>query len=187
MDSIIKKLIQLKLEDKLNKTKKYISSKQQTKLWRKKQKWYINGKYNECEKQQILIIEKMICCKIQKTDIRINLDSLEMKSHSNPLNYIDGFEWTEDFDGLVKKDGIKYYFNFKMICDNGGSQTRTLREVYHFIKAQHKLTEKIKNIVFINILEGDCSYKHRHKFNKFKKNNLFIGDILEFSKTPILK
>ena len=28
------------------------------------------------------------------------------------------------------------YINFKMICDRGGSQTRSLREVYHFITTQ---------------------------------------------------
>jgi 7,8-dihydro-6-hydroxymethylpterin-pyrophosphokinase len=36
------------------------SSLYQTKNWRKNQKWYINGKKNECEKYQIEVTEKII-------------------------------------------------------------------------------------------------------------------------------
>ena len=35
------------------------ASNYQTKSWRKSQKWYKNGKYNECEKYQIKLIEKI--------------------------------------------------------------------------------------------------------------------------------
>lgn len=48
----------------------------------------------------------------------------------------NGYEWTENFDGLIMKNFSKYYFNLKFVCDVGGAQTRTLREVYHFIKHQ---------------------------------------------------
>lgn len=30
----------------------------QTKNWRKNRKWYINGKFNECENYQVELIEK---------------------------------------------------------------------------------------------------------------------------------
>lgn len=36
------------------------SSSFQTKEWRKSQIWYQNGKHNECEIYQIILIEKII-------------------------------------------------------------------------------------------------------------------------------
>ena len=48
-------------------------------------------------------------------------------------------EWSENFDGKIINRSNIFYFNLKFVCDCGGSQTRTLREVYHFIKYQIKL------------------------------------------------
>jgi len=65
----------------------------------------------------------------------------------------------------------------KFICDNGGAQIRTLREVYHFIKYQLKYLIKFNtnNIYFINILDGDICYNNMNKFNFLikKKENIF--------------
>ncbi len=36
----------------------------------------------------------------------------------------------KNFDGKIIKNNNIYYFNLKFICDTGGSQTRTLREIY---------------------------------------------------------
>ena len=81
------------------------------------------------------------------------------------------------------------YFNLKFICDNGGAQTRTLREVYHFIKSQMEFLIKKKQIFhFINILDGDTSFKNMDKFHYLKSNKkykdiikyIFIGDLHQF-------
>lgn len=109
----------------------------QTKMWRLNQLWYKNGKINECEKYQISLIEKILKLKIVKTYERINIETNEILNISNKsLNNSNGYEFTENFDGKIIKDCNIYYFNLKFVCDNGGAQTRTLREVYHFIKYQ---------------------------------------------------
>ena len=120
--------------------------------------------------------------------------------NKNPNKHDDGYEWSENFDGKIFIELDIYYFNLKFVCDNGGSQTRTLREVYHFIKNQiiylQNNINNINNIYFINILDGDTSYNNINKFyfliNKYKKlcphnnknicicNNIFIGDMRKF-------
>ena len=150
-------------------TRKYIlipSSFYQTKDWRKNRNWYKNGKSNECEKYQINLIEKIIAIKLMKTDDRINMETNKIISKKNPMINNDGYEWSENFDGLLINNKNKYYFNLKFVCDSGGSQTRTLREVYHFIKYQMEYLIKfnMNNIYFINILDGDTSYNNMDKF-----------------------
>ena len=144
----------------------------QTKNWRKNRTWYKTGKSNECEKYQISLIEKICNLKLLKTFDRINMSTIEIISNKNPMINNDGYEWSENLDGLVIKNNIKYYFNLKFVCDSGGSQTRTLREVYHFIKYQMEYLIKfnMNNIYFINILDGDTSYNNMNKFNFLKKN-----------------
>jgi hypothetical protein len=176
--------------------KKYLlipSSYYQTKDWRKNRKWYKTGKSNECEKYQINLIECIIMRKLLKTYDRINMENNKIISKKNPIVYDDGYEWSENFDGLVVKNSNKYYFNLKFVCDTGGAQTRTLREVYHFIKYQIKylIKNNPNNIYFINILDGDTSYRNMDKFmyliKKYKhiKKYIFIGDLYKFQKTPI--
>jgi hypothetical protein len=107
----------------------------------------------------------------------------------------NGYEWSENFDGKLIKNNNIYYFNLKFVCDSGGAQTRSLREVYHFIKYQ--ITYLIKfnkiNIYFINILDGDTSYINMNKFkyliNKDEYKNIakyiFIGSLYDFQKNII--
>jgi hypothetical protein len=74
--------------------------------------------------------------------------------------------------------------------------TRTLREVYHFIKYQIQYIIKFNtiNIYFINILDGDTSYNNMNKFNfllnkeKYKNVNkyIFIGSLYDFQKSKII-
>lgn len=119
--------------------KKYIlipSSKYQTKQWRKNRKWYINGKYNECEKYQYKYIELITKYKLIKTNERFNIEKNIIMDNKNPNKHDDGYEWSKNFDGKIYIKSDIYYFNLKFVCDNGGAQTRTLREVYHFIKSQ---------------------------------------------------
>lgn len=166
------------------------SSYYQTKNWRKHQEWYMNGKANECEKYQIYYIQKIIMESITKTNDRINMETIEIINKRTPNVYNDGFEWSENFDGKIIKNNNTYYFNLKFVCDSGGAQTRTLREVYHFIKYQMKylLKYKSENIYFINILDGNTSYnnmdKYKYLYDKPKYKNIikymFIGDLYSF-------
>ncbi len=159
------------------------SSNFQTKEWRQSQTWYINGKHNECEKYQKDLFQLIIKNNINYSDERIHLELNKIVSIKNPLKLNDGFEYTENFDGKFIDNNNIYHVNFKFICGDGGAQTRSLREVYHFIKAQANL----KNNNFINILDGDSSFKHRQKFKSMKRNNIFIGDLNEFQIWWLLK
>jgi hypothetical protein len=161
------------------------SSYYQTKIWRLNRYWYKNGKFNECEKYQLNMLEKILKIKILKTQYRLNIETLELSNIIKPLNLDNGYEYTENFDGVYNN----IYFNLKMVCDNGGHQTRTLREVYHFIKSQFEFLLKTKQkIFFINILEGDTCYNNMNKFNYLKNNikykeiikQVFIGDLKLF-------
>lgn len=182
------KLDDLKIDDL--KIDEIISSEYQTKNWRKKQIWYKNGKSNECEKYQINNIEKIKKIKINKTNDRINIEKLIIDNYKNPIKNNDGYEYTENFDGKIIINNNIYYFNLKFVCDKGGAQTRTLREVYHFIKYQldYLVKHKKNNIYFINILDGDTSFNSMNKFlyllNKDKylhiKKNVFINDLYHF-------
>jgi hypothetical protein len=164
----------------------------QTKNWRMNKKWYKNGKSNECEKYQIELIEKIIMNKLTKTYDRLNMETNEIMSNKNPMTNDDGYEWSENFDGKLIINNNTYYFNLKFVCDKGGSQTRTLREVYHFIKCMLEYLIKFKcdDIYFINILDGDECYNNMNKFNflisKEKYKNItkyiFIGSLYDFQK-----
>jgi len=171
------------------------SSYYQTKQWRKNREWYKNGKSNECEKYQINLIENIIRIKLNKTFDRINTETNEICSIRSPMINIDGYEWSENFDGKIVMNDNIYYFNLKFVCDNGGAQTRTLREVYYFIKYQCEYLVKFNktNIYFINILDGDTSYNNINKFKfllnkekyKYIVQYIFIGDLYDFQKDKI--
>jgi len=167
----------------------------QTKEWRKTRAWYKNGKANECEKYQIDLIEKITGTILKKTHDRINMEYYEITNNSRPMKNSDGYEYTENFDGVLIKNSNKYYFNLKFVCDAGGAQTRSLREVYHFIKYQMEYLIKYfmklnNNTYFINILDGDECYHNMEKFlyllNKEKYRHIqkyvFIGSLYDFQK-----
>ena len=170
-----------------------VPSSIQTKDWRKNQEWYHGGKSNECEIYQRNLIEKITRRTCKKTNERIHLLTKNIEMKTNPLKQVDGFEYTEDFDGRIELNDKIIYFNMKMICDAGGAQTRTCREVYHFISSQYEyfihhgcdLCKESNKIYFVNILDGDTSYKHMNKFLFLKKKyanqpNIFVGDMHEF-------
>lgn len=166
----------------------------QTKEWRKLQDWYKGGKKNECEtyqKELINLITKDFT-KFNKTNLRLNKETYQINYKKNIFTYEDGFEYTEDFDILQHNDNKIFLYNLKMVCNQGGSQNRTLSEVYEFIRLQlgHLIKFKPKDLYFINILDGDTSNKkklqfnyliNKEKYNKYK-NKIFIGDMYEFSK-----
>ena len=163
----------------------------QTKDWRKECDWYSNGKHNECEIYQRNIISTITSTTLAKSTVRINVCDYRMQSNPAPMKRVDGFDWTEDFDGFFKSGEVEYYFNLKMVCGAGGAQTRTLREVYHFIKSQleHLLVSpESHSVYFVNILDGDASHKVMSKFSylieldKYSeiKNRVYIGDLHGF-------
>lgn len=158
-----------------------VPSKLQTKNWRKLQDWYIDGKHNECEIFQRELLGKIVNKKIDKSNfMRINSATNKLVSIRNPYNNRDGYEITEDFDGFFELGTKKFYVNLKFVCDEGGAQTRTLKLVYDFIKCQLEYLLKNQEVYFLNILDGDCSYKNREKFvylinkEKYKSIRKFI-------------
>ena len=172
----------------------YVPGELQTKDWRKAQDWYIDGKRNECELFQRKQLETMLGVECAKTNLRFNTETYGLHTMTRPLDLENGFEWTEDFDGLSIIGDKKLYFTLKFICDAGGAQTRSLREVYHFTKCQLEYlytqeTTDPKNMYFINILDGNTAMKHLSKFqfliNKEKyhssRNNIFVGDMYTFN------
>lgn len=158
-------------------------SKLQTKEWRQAQQWYRDGKRNECEKYQIALLKNIVQTPLQTgTGERLHMIQKQLLKVKNPLKLLDGFDYTEDFDVKFVWRGVKCYVNLKFICGRGGVQTRSLREVYHFIRCQEQFLldgRGKEGVFFINILDGDESFRHRGKF-KCIHPYIFIGDLSEF-------
>tara|TARA_E500000331_G_scaffold317735_1_gene329317 strand:- start:459 stop:1034 length:576 start_codon:yes stop_codon:yes gene_type:complete len=173
-------------------------SKHQSKGWRLQNICKEYGqKNNSNEKYQRSLVEQITNtnCTIIK-GFRINHTTLQLKQLINPMTQNgtkipDGFEWSEDFDGIQTINNTKFYYNFKFVCGNGGAQTRTLRdETYNFIKTQLKYLKKFPstNIIFINILDGDGSFNSKPHFDYLKNQKkyiditqkCFIGDMDSF-------
>lgn len=141
------------------------------------------------ELSQRLLMEQITNIVINKSKLRLNIETLELKEITRPNIYKFGFDYTENFDGEQKYNNNKFLYNFKSTVGRGGSQTRTLREVYLFIKTQILFVNKNinTNIVFINILDGDEAKRNEDKFNylleKFKPDNnkIYIGQSSDFS------
>lgn len=154
---------------------KCISSEFHTKIWRKRQEWYEGGKKNECEKFQRALLENGLGCQVLKTNTRLDMTEYKLVIKSKPLTERGGFKYTEDFDGTWEDLGRIFYANFKMICDAGGSQTRSMREVYHFLLCQHMylLNNPDNNVYFVNIIDGDQGYKYTYKNFDEEKSSLF--------------
>jgi len=162
----------------------------QTKEWRQSQPWWKGGKKNECELYQRDLIKDITGKDCHKTTERINMDTNTLTHESSPMKRFDAFDWTEDFDGKQVYSSYPLYYNFKMVIGTGGGQTRSLREVAHFIRAQldyniHHL-DNIK--YFVNILDGDESCKLYDKYTyivnkthyKHVKSFIYIGDTRGF-------
>lgn len=203
ISNIVKNNIQFIIKKEYIKNIKYFNSitnsSDQNTNWRKKQEWYTNGKRNECEKYQIKNINKinkimLLSDKfLTTTDKRFNLLTYEFINCRYPNKNINGYEFTENMDGYINIHNINIYYNLKFIVGSGGSQTRSLRETYHFINAQinYILINDNSNIIFINILDGDEAHKNINKFkyllNKYNtkynvelQKKIFIGSLREY-------
>ena len=161
-------------------------SKDQTKQWRLLQKWYKGGRKNECELYQREMIERITGQSCPKTNERINTEKNDIIVETQPMKRDDAFDWTEDFDGKQSERPYPIFYNLKMVVGSGGAQTRSLREVAHFIRAQLEYNSShIDNLAyFVNILDGDQSFKLYDKYKtilnkekyKYVKNFVYIGD-----------
>ena len=193
MEELINKVSNLEVNDtegnknsfKSDDQYQIIDSKYQNKEWRKYENWYKTGKHNECELYQKNQIFNLIGIIPGKTHDRLNMDTNDIINCKNPNTKPNGFDITENFDGKIINGNNFIYFNYKMVCDSGGAQTRTLREVYHFIKCQIAYLVKIrqsgdhKKYYFINILDGDTSYQSMDKFTYLLEQNKQVNENIE--------
>jgi len=120
-----------------------------------------------------------------KTNIRLNLETYTLHEIACPNKKEDGFNYSENFDGLQMVGSKKFYINLKCIVGAGGSQTRSLREVYWFVKGQLKNLTTSEDTYYVNILDGDEAHKTMNKFayamnqstSVDVKNHLYVGDL----------
>lgn len=120
-----------------------------------------------------------------KTNMRINLRTNTLKEIAMPNKKDDGFDYSEDFDGCQTFGDKKVYLNLKCIVGTGGSQTRSLREVYWFVQGQLNVLSTTPNVYFANILDGDEAHDVLPKFQYLLnleeyatvKNNVYVGDL----------
>ena len=109
-----------------------------------------------------------------KTNVRINLRKNTLNEISHPNKNNDGFDYSEDFDGVQCVNNKKIYINLKCIVGKGGAQTRSLREVYWFIEGQLNILKNVNDVYFVNILDGDEAHSCMSKFE-------YILELPEFS------
>ena len=122
-----------------------------------------------------------------KTRTRINWRHKKLVAVAQPNRLDNGFDLTEDFDGLQEIDDTRVFINFKCISDAGGSQTRSLREVYHYVEAQLEvlLTGEEPHVLFANILDGDAAAKAMRHFEYLLalpayasvRKHVYVGDL----------
>ena len=146
-------------------------------------------KPEEYQRAQIVLGTSIPC---SKTNMRINWRINELKDSSRPMIHKDGFDYTENFDGLQEVYNKKIYINLKSVVGKGGSQTRTLRdECYPFVEAQLCLLLKNKDIhmYFANIFDGDEAANSMEKFNEHLlllpeyasvRNRVYVGDLVGY-------
>lgn len=92
-----------------------------------------------------------------KTDVRINLRTNTLREIAHPNKHDDGFDYSEDFDGVQLTPTGNIYVNLKCIVGKGGAQTRSLREVYWFVQGQLNVLKSGAGApaYFANVLDGD--------------------------------
>jgi hypothetical protein len=141
------------------------------------------------EKYQRKKIEEGMGIKCDKTNMRINIRTSKLVEISRPNINDDGFDYTENFDGIQKIDDKTLYYNFKCVVGKGGSQTRSLREVYWFMYGQMNVLKDLEKIYFINILDGDEASNVMNKFkylinelnlSESQLNQIYVGDLKNY-------
>jgi len=129
------------------------------------------------------MIRYITAIECKNTNLRIHMENYEIHNMRNISKRDDAYEWTETLDGKINKNNTTFFFNLKFVCETGGAQLRTMREIYHFIKAQVNYLKSVENntIYFVNILDGHMCHQNMHKFKHLVYENLFIGDMVLFS------
>lgn len=115
--------------------------------------------------------------------MRINSETGEIAKNVHPYSGANAsYDWTEDFDGLQTfGDKCRVFYNFKSIVEEGGSQTRSLKCVYDFVKAQQNVRNVDKNTFFVNILDGEVCAKNLHMFKRFEnEDHIYVGDLHDY-------
>lgn len=137
------------------------------------------------ENYQRKAVEEGTGIRCPKTNYRINFRQNILAECTKPLNLDHGFDYTEDFDGTQDAPFGRVFLSFKSVVGAGGSQTRTLRECYHFAEAQLRLLASGEKTYFANILDGDQAHKcMKHfdhltslpEYSQFAKN-IYIGNL----------
>ena len=143
------------------------------------------GQSMKAENYQRNVIEAGTGFQCPKSDhMRINTETYEIAKNVRPYSGPNAsYDWTEDFDGLQTFGGTcRIFYNFKSIVEAGGSQTRSLKCVYDFVKAQRDVIHKSRNVdkktLFVNILDGEICAKNMHMFRRFdNEDQIYVGDL----------
>jgi hypothetical protein len=118
-----------------------------------------------------------------KTNMRINLRTHTLENIAKPNTRVDGFDYSEDFDGVQTINGNNVYINLKCIVGKGGNQTRSLREVYWFVEGQLHTLAGTTDVYFANIMDGDEAHAVLSKFEYMRslfaevKHKIYVGDL----------
>ena len=122
------------------------------------------------------------------TATRINWRKNIIVESSQPMKNTDGYDYTENFDGIQKFPSKTVWVNLKSVVGKGGSQTRTLRdECYPFVNAQLNYLVKSEktDCYFANIFDGDEAAANMGKFHYLLslpefatvKKYIYVGDL----------
>jgi hypothetical protein len=163
------------------------------------------------EKYQRSIVEEGTGLPCPKTTVRIDLRNGTLKEFTSPpaqkkkqvgidpstgpsKEYLGKFEkakhgffYSEDFDGRQIINGNEVLVNFKSCAGEGGSQTRTLREVFWFVKGQLEVLTTVKEstVYFANILDSKECHAAIPQYLQLAdqpiyahvRNRIYIGDL----------
>jgi hypothetical protein len=164
-----------------------IAGKLMTKEWRQQMFGRVAGgagsRLIEVYQRQKVVEGTGVPC--PKTTMRINLRTNTFHDIAHPNTQANGFDYSEDFDGVQVKGTTRVFLNFKSIASAGGAQTRSLREVYWFVEGQLKMLKDHPAVYFANILDGDEPDSHMDKYSYLLslpefadvRQRVYVGDL----------
>lgn len=123
------------------------------------------------------------------TSMRINYRRNVMEPIATPMRHPNGYDYTENFDGMQVIGHKTIWINLKCVVGKGGSQTRTLRdECYHFVEYQLQYLLTHPGDYFANIFDGDEAAHSMPKFHYLLdlpdyitvKKYVYVGDLKDY-------